>query len=97
MWQRAMIILGLLCIPICGVLLATEKLLLLGGQMPTVAAMTAAYVRSASASASQYICTVAMRVSTVNKHSTLPWLVEDARSCALESCRLFSVLSFWAV
>ena len=44
-WQRAMIILGLICIPICGVLLATEKLLLLGGQTPAVAAMTAAYVR----------------------------------------------------
>lgn len=48
-WQRAMIILGLVCIPICGVLLATEKLLLLGGQTPAVAAMTAAYVRSADA------------------------------------------------
>lgn len=48
-WQRAMIILGLVCIPICGVLLATEKLLLLGGQTPAVAAMTAAYVRSANA------------------------------------------------
>lgn len=44
-WQRAMIILGLICIPICGVLLATEKLLLLGGQTPAVAVMTAAYVR----------------------------------------------------
>ena len=50
-WQRAMIILGLVCIPICGVLLATEKLLLLGGQTPAVAAMTAAYVRSADAHA----------------------------------------------
>ena len=44
-WQRAMIILGLICVPICGVLLATEKLLLLGGQTPAVAVMTAAYVR----------------------------------------------------
>ena len=44
-WQRAMIILGLVCIPICGILLAAEKLLLLGGQTPAVAAMTAAYVR----------------------------------------------------
>lgn len=95
MWQRAMIILGLLCIPICGVLLATEKLLLLGGQMPTVAAMTAAYVRSASAS--QHICTVAMCLSTVNEHSMLPWLVDDATSCALEPSRLFSALSIWAV
>ena len=40
-----MIILGLICVPICGVLLATEKLLLLGGQTPAVAVMTAAYVR----------------------------------------------------
>lgn len=44
-WQRAVIILGLICIPICGVLLTAEKLLLLGGQTPEVAAMTAAYVR----------------------------------------------------
>lgn len=44
-WQRAMIILGLVCVPICGILLSTEKLLLLGGQTPAVAAMTAAYVR----------------------------------------------------
>ncbi|KAL3136652.1 hypothetical protein ABBQ38_005893 [Trebouxia sp. C0009 RCD-2024] len=44
-WQRAMIILALICVPICGVLLAAEKLLLLGGQTPEVAAMTAAYVR----------------------------------------------------
>lgn len=44
-WQRAMIILGLVCIPICGMLLAIEKLLLLGGQTAAVAAMTAAYVR----------------------------------------------------
>ena len=48
-WQRAMIILGLICVPICGVLLAIERLLLLGGQTPAVAAMTAAYVRSANA------------------------------------------------
>lgn len=47
-WQRAMLILALVCIPICGVLLATEKLLLLGGQAPAVAAMTAAYVRFGS-------------------------------------------------
>ena len=47
-WQRAMIILGLICIPICGTLLATEKLLLIGGQTPDVAAMTAAYVRQAT-------------------------------------------------
>lgn len=40
-----MIILALICVPICGVLLAAEKLLLLGGQTPEVAAMTAAYVR----------------------------------------------------
>lgn len=44
-WQRAMIILGLVCFPICGILLAIEKLLLLGGQTAAVAAMTAAYVR----------------------------------------------------
>lgn len=43
-----MLILALVCIPICGVLLATEKLLLLGGQAPPVAAMTAAYVRFCS-------------------------------------------------
>ena len=46
-----MIILALICVPICGVLLAAENLLLLGGQTAEVAAMTAAYVRLVTLSA----------------------------------------------
>lgn len=44
-WQRAMIIMGLLCIPISVLLLFAEPILLTTGQTPTVAAMTAAYIR----------------------------------------------------
>lgn len=56
-----MIILALICIPICGVLLATEKLLLLGGQTPAVAVMTAAYVRQVHHTLNaQSVCTMVL-------------------------------------
>ena len=44
-WQRAMIILGILCIPISVLLLFAEPILLATGQTQTVAAMTASYIR----------------------------------------------------
>ena len=44
-WQRAMIILGLLCIPISVLLLFAKPILLATGQTQTVAAMTASYIR----------------------------------------------------
>ena len=44
-WQRAMIILGLLCIPISVLLLFAKPMLLATGQTQTVAAMTASYIR----------------------------------------------------
>ena len=46
-WQRAILILGLICIPISALLLSAEHLLLAIGQTPAVAAMTATYIRSA--------------------------------------------------
>lgn len=49
-WQRAMIILGLLCIPICILLLTAEHILLAVGQAPAVAAMTAVYIRQGNSS-----------------------------------------------
>ena len=44
-WQRAIIIMGLLCIPISVLLLFAQPILLATGQTPTVAAMTASYIR----------------------------------------------------
>lgn len=44
-WQRAMIILGLLCIPISVLLFFAKPILLATGQTQTVAAMTASYIR----------------------------------------------------
>lgn len=44
-WQRAIIIMGLLCIPISVLLMFTEPILLATRQTPTVAAMTASYIR----------------------------------------------------
>ena len=44
-WQRAIIILGLLCIPISVLLLFAQPILLATGQTPKVAAMTASYIR----------------------------------------------------
>ena len=45
-WQRAIIILGLLCVPISVLLLFAEPILLATGQTATVAAMTGSYIRS---------------------------------------------------
>ena len=44
-WQRAMLIMGLLCIPISVLLLFAEPILLATGQTRNVAAMTASYIR----------------------------------------------------
>lgn len=44
-WQRALIIMGLMCIPISVLLLFAEPILLATGQTATVAAMTASYIR----------------------------------------------------
>ena len=44
-WQRALIILGLLCIPISVLLFFVKPILLATGQTPTVAAMTSTYIR----------------------------------------------------
>ena len=44
-WQRAVLIMGLLCIPISVLLLAAEPILLATRQTPEVAAMTASYIR----------------------------------------------------
>ena len=50
-WQRAVLIMGLLCLPIAGLWLSIGRLLLLMGQSPAVADMTAAYMRSAACTA----------------------------------------------
>ena len=44
-WQRALLIMGLLCIPITILLLFAEPILLATGQTRTVAAMTSSYIR----------------------------------------------------
>ena len=44
-WQRAVLIMGLLCIPISVLLLFAEPILLATRQTPEVAAMTASYIR----------------------------------------------------
>eukprot|EP00891_Asterochloris_glomerata_P005927 jgi/Astpho2/5927/Aster-02415 len=44
-WQRAVLIMGLLCLPIAALWLSIGRLLLLMGQTPAVAEMTAAYMR----------------------------------------------------
>ncbi|KAA6421094.1 MAG: hypothetical protein FRX49_09004 [Trebouxia sp. A1-2] len=44
-WQRAIIILGSLCIPISVLLFFVKPILLATGQTPTVAAMTSTYIR----------------------------------------------------
>ena len=44
-WQRSMIILGLISLPICGILVASKPLLLALGQTPAVAATTATFIR----------------------------------------------------
>ena len=44
-WQRAIIILALLCIPVSILLLFAKPILLATGQTPTAAAMTASYIR----------------------------------------------------
>lgn len=44
-WQRAIVIMGLLCIPISVLLMFTEPILLATRQTPKVAAMTASYIR----------------------------------------------------
>ncbi|KAL0044914.1 hypothetical protein WJX82_001888 [Trebouxia sp. C0006] len=44
-WQRAIIILGLLCVPVSVLLFFAKPLLLATGQTPTVAAMTSTYIR----------------------------------------------------
>lgn len=50
-WQRAVLIMGLLCLPIAALWLSIGRLLLLMGQTPAVAEMTAAYMRSAACTA----------------------------------------------
>ena len=44
-WQRAMIILGLLCVPISVLLLFATPILLATGQTTSVATMTGSYIR----------------------------------------------------
>lgn len=45
-WQRAIIILGMVCLPISAVLIASKPVLLLLGQTSVVAETTATYIRS---------------------------------------------------
>ena len=64
-WQRAVLIMGLLCLPIAALWLSIGRLLLLMGQTPAVADMTAAYMRSAA-------CTAAPVLA--HKDFAWPWL-----------------------
>lgn len=48
-WQRAIIILGLVCLPVSAILLSSKPILLLLGQTPAVADTTATYIRCAQA------------------------------------------------
>ena len=44
-WQRALIILGVVCLPISVILIFSKHLLLLLGQTPAVAETTCMYIR----------------------------------------------------
>ena len=44
-WQRSMIILGLVSVPICGILIASKSLLLALGQTEAIATTTSSYIR----------------------------------------------------
>lgn len=110
-WQRAIIILGLLCVPISVLLLFAEPILLATGQTATVAAMTGSYIRwalpgvwgfAAYITATNYLQAqkvvrpqVVTSAITLALHAPMNWLFIYTFGLGYRGAALATAVAYW--